>query len=157
MFSDGYKWNFQTHLKFMYTISGKLVKCVYGFLFFFFFVGLKIVLGAWCLESRHSTAWETSPGHFAVLILEMRSLKVFAWADLKWWSSWSLQVPRITGMSHWCLAMYLWISLFLHLASSIELLPKFNIRIHFGKFRTIYFNPSSELIANFVRKICFFL
>jgi hypothetical protein len=46
-------------------------------------VGLGFTLRALLLESRHSTARATPPVHFAEVILEMGSHKLFAWADLE--------------------------------------------------------------------------
>jgi hypothetical protein len=42
-------------------------------------------LGLWalCLQSRCSVIWVTSPVHFVVVILEMESQELFAWAGLK--------------------------------------------------------------------------
>jgi hypothetical protein len=64
---------------------------MHSFFFFFFFVsiityflvGLGFELRTWCLQNRHSTARATPPAHFALLILEMGSQELFAWAGLK--------------------------------------------------------------------------
>jgi hypothetical protein len=41
------------------------------------------------LQSRWSTTWAATPVHFALVILEMVSPKLFAQAGLEQWSSWS--------------------------------------------------------------------
>jgi hypothetical protein len=56
-------------------------------------VGLGFELRVSRLQSRRSTAWVTSPVHFALVILEMGrwggSCELFAPAGLEPWSSWS--------------------------------------------------------------------
>jgi hypothetical protein len=49
----------------------------------FFSVGLAFELGASCLQSRHPTAWATPVVHFALVILEMESFKLFAQTGLE--------------------------------------------------------------------------
>jgi hypothetical protein len=61
--------------------------------FFFFPMGQGFELRASHLQSRHSTTWATLPVHFALVILEMGSWKLFAGADLETQSSWS-QPPK---------------------------------------------------------------
>jgi hypothetical protein len=58
------------------------------------------------VQSRCSTTWATPPGHFALVILEVRSYKLFTWAGLEQKSSQSQppNLARITGVSHWRLA-----------------------------------------------------
>jgi hypothetical protein len=76
-----------------------------SFLFSFFFDRTRVWTQPFALvkQSRCSTAWATSPVHFSLVILEMGSCELFAQAGFETWSSQS-QPPRITGMSHWCLA-----------------------------------------------------
>jgi hypothetical protein len=63
-----------------------------------FFVVVVVVLGfelrASGLQSRHCTAWATSPVHFALVILDMESCKLFVFLIS------ASQVARSTGMSH---------------------------------------------------------
>jgi hypothetical protein len=55
---------------------------------FFFLVGLGVEFRASHLQSRHCTTWATLPPlHFALVILEMGILELFAWAGLKLQSS----------------------------------------------------------------------
>jgi hypothetical protein len=55
--------------------------------------GLGFELRASYLQSRYSTVWATLLVHFALVILEMDSHKLFALAGLKLRSSWS-QSPK---------------------------------------------------------------
>jgi hypothetical protein len=54
------------------------------------------------LQSKHSIAWATPRVHFALVILEMGSPKLFAWAVTELQSSWPQppKYPAITSMSH---------------------------------------------------------
>jgi hypothetical protein len=66
---------------------------------FFFLVGLGFEPRALHLQSRHSTAWATPPVHFALVILEMWSHELLAWAGLRVILLISAsQVARITGL-----------------------------------------------------------
>jgi hypothetical protein len=49
---------------------------------FFFLMGLGFELRALYLQSRSSTPWAIPPVHFALVILEMESHKLFAWLVL---------------------------------------------------------------------------
>jgi hypothetical protein len=42
-------------------------------------LGLGFELRPLHLQSRHSTAWAMIPVHFALVILEIGSLKLFSW------------------------------------------------------------------------------
>jgi hypothetical protein len=65
-----------------------------NFLFLSFFsVGLGFEFRTSHLQSRHSTAWVTPPGLFALDILKVRSHEIFSQAGLKLWSFWS-QAPK---------------------------------------------------------------
>jgi hypothetical protein len=78
----------------------KVPYILYHFIVFclFFLVGLTFELKTSHLQSRCSTAWAMLPVHFALVILEMGSCKLFPRADLLISVS---QVARITGVSHW--------------------------------------------------------
>jgi hypothetical protein len=52
-------------------------------LFWVFLVGLGFEVRASWLQSRCFTASATPPVHFALVILEMRFLKLFVWACLE--------------------------------------------------------------------------
>jgi hypothetical protein len=60
-------------------------------------VVLEFELRALCLLGRCSTARAALPFHFGLVILEMRSHKLFAWAGLKPRSSQS-QPPQELGL-----------------------------------------------------------
>jgi hypothetical protein len=49
---------------------------------FCFWVGLEFEFRASHLQSRHSTAWDTPPVHFPLVILEIESCKLFTQAGL---------------------------------------------------------------------------
>jgi hypothetical protein len=53
-------------------------------------VGLCFELRASCWHSRVSTTWVTSLVHFVLVILDMGSCELFAWAGLEPWSNHSL-------------------------------------------------------------------
>jgi hypothetical protein len=67
---------------------------------FLSFLVLGFELRALHLQSRCLTAWATPPLHFALVILEVESLELFAWAGLKPWSSQS-QAAKTIGVKHW--------------------------------------------------------
>jgi hypothetical protein len=52
------------------------------------------------LHSRPSTTWATPPVHFALVILEIGSHELFAWAGLEPRSSQS-QPPKSLGLQAW--------------------------------------------------------
>jgi hypothetical protein len=57
------------------------------FLFLFFIlVGLELELRTVHLQNRCSTAWVTFPVHFALVILETGSCKLFCWPGFQPWS-----------------------------------------------------------------------
>jgi hypothetical protein len=86
---------------------------------FFFFVGPGFKFKALYLQNRRSTPWATPPVHFVLVILEMVSRELFAWAGLRLQSSWSaFQVARIIGVSHWCTAWFSNIVIFVHPSKS---------------------------------------
>jgi hypothetical protein len=58
-------------------------------LLFFFLMELGFELKA-LAANRRSTSWATTPVHFALVILEMGSFKLFLQSGLKSQSSWSL-------------------------------------------------------------------
>jgi hypothetical protein len=45
------------------------------------------------VQSKHSAIWAISPGHFALVILEMGAPELFAQAGLELWYTWS-QLPK---------------------------------------------------------------
>jgi hypothetical protein len=68
--------------------------------FFFSLMELKFELLDLCLQSKHSTALAMPPVHFVLVILEIKSHKLLAWAGLKRISV--TQIARITGVSNRC-------------------------------------------------------
>jgi hypothetical protein len=77
--------------------------------FFFFWWG-------WCLNPglhtcRCSTTWNTPPVHFALVILETESHKLFPWAGLEPLSSWS-QAPKWLQLQVWATSTQLYLSIY---------------------------------------------
>jgi hypothetical protein len=62
---------------------------------FVFLVGVGFELRASCLQSGCSTTCATPPVHFALVILEMESLELFAQADLELESSQSQPLKQL--------------------------------------------------------------
>jgi hypothetical protein len=65
------------------------------FYLLYFLMGLRFELRVLCSQSRYSITWAMPPVHFVLVILEMGSWELFAWAGLK-----QDQVARITSVSH---------------------------------------------------------
>jgi hypothetical protein len=61
--------------------------------FSFFLVEPEFELRTLHLQIRLSTAWASSPVHFALVILEMEFWKVLLWASLELWFFWC-QLPK---------------------------------------------------------------
>jgi hypothetical protein len=59
---------------------------------------LGFELKAFCLQNKYFTAWATLPAGFALVILEMASCRLFAWAGLETMILFTL--ARTTGLSH---------------------------------------------------------
>jgi hypothetical protein len=64
------------------------------------------------LQSRCFTTWATPPVYFVLIILEMESRELFAWAGLELWSSQS-QVPSSQNyrceplVPGWCIILFM--------------------------------------------------
>jgi hypothetical protein len=70
-----------------------------------FSVALGLELRASHLQNRRFTTWATSPVHFALIILEMGSLKLFVPASLKPWflaSQVAMCEPLTPGLFIFC-------------------------------------------------------
>jgi hypothetical protein len=68
-----------------YSIFGSVAKANLEYTettFFFYLVELEFTLRASHLQSRHSTVWATPLVHFSLVILEMGSQELFAYAVL---------------------------------------------------------------------------
>jgi hypothetical protein len=68
-------------------------KHIYRHIFFLGVVGLGFEFRASHLQSRDYSPWDTPPAYFALVILEMGSHDLFAWAGLEQQSSLS-QSPK---------------------------------------------------------------
>jgi hypothetical protein len=73
---------------------------------FLFLVGLWFEFRTSDLQSMHSTTWALLPVHFPLVILKMGSLKLFAWAGLKLWSS-RCTPSRYLGLLAWAMSTWL--------------------------------------------------